>query len=163
MATVFEHVAPIRSVGERPLLARQRWAAYAVLLCLCFFSITTGLVTAQYPPDFFEFPRAWGAVFVVAGGLGIFSVIAGRYPTVTMWAGSTMAAVAVSRGLFIGFTVPLDEWIDLLSLRSSAPVNGGNAARVIATGQWVTYGVLMFLTWPALIHDTGAAVRYKVR
>ena len=30
-----------------------------------------------------------------------------------------------------------------------------NAARVISTWHWVAYAVVLFISWPALIHDSG--------
>lgn len=148
-------VEPIIEGSDRPLLARSRAMAYAILVYMASFSMFVGYVTSQYPPEFFGYPDLWAAAFFLAGVVALFSIMWKRWPTLTAWAGATLAALALVRGLYIGASVPVGDWARILSIVTQADDGGQNASRAISMFQWTAYAVLLFLSWPALIHDTG--------
>lgn len=154
---LFRRVNAIRpsppELPPRPLLV-NRWTAYAVLGYVSVFSMFAGYVTMQYPPDYFKMPGVWGVAFMIAGAVGLVVLVIPRWPTVTMWAGASMSGLAISRGLFIAASVDFDEWWGVLA-PSARSLDGITSSFVIASFQWVTCGVLLFVSWPALIHDSG--------
>lgn len=151
---------PIRNEEQCPVLTQHRWVAYTVLSILCLTSIAAGVVTIQYQPEFFDFPNAWGVAFMLGGLLGLSAVVWPTHPKVALWAGAAMSGLAVSRGLFIGAQLSLSDWVQLVLIQNNLE-KGIAGARAVAAFQWSAYGILILVSWPALIHDTRASPRLR--